>query len=59
MTSVSKSVYIDKLADTVGEYNNTYQSTIKIKPTNVKSSDKRTLISKMVIKILNLKLVIK
>ena len=44
MTSVSKSVYIDKLADTVGEYNNTYQSTIKIKPTNVKSSDERTLI---------------
>ena len=59
MTSVSKSVYIDKLADAVGEYNNTYQSTIKIKPTNVKSSDKRTLISKMVIKMLNLKLVIK
>ena len=30
MTSISKNVYIDKLADIVNEYNNTYHSTIKI-----------------------------
>ena len=28
MTSVSKNVYIDKLADIVNKYNNTYHSTI-------------------------------
>ena len=36
MTLVSKNVYIDKLDDIVGEYNNTYQRTIKIKPVDVK-----------------------
>ena len=38
MTLVSKNVYIDKLADIVNKYNNTYHSTIKIKPVDVKSS---------------------
>ena len=38
MTSVSKNVYIDKLDDIVSKYNNTYQSTIKMKPVDVKSS---------------------
>ena len=38
MTSTSKNVYIDKLADIVNKYNNTYHSTIKLKPVNVKSS---------------------
>ena len=32
MTSVLKNVYIDKLDDIVGEYNNTYHRTIKMKP---------------------------
>ena len=36
MTSVSKNVYIDKLDDTVDEYNNTYHGKIKIKPVDVK-----------------------
>ena len=36
MTSVSKNVYIDKLDDIVGKYNNTYHRTIKIKPVDVK-----------------------
>ena len=36
-TSVSKNMYIDKLDDIVNKYNNTYRSTIKIKPVNVKS----------------------
>ena len=35
MTSVSKNVYIDKLDDIVGEYNNTYHRTIKIKHVDV------------------------
>ena len=38
MTSVSKSVYIDKLDDIVNEYNNTYQTTIKMKPIDVKDN---------------------
>ena len=36
MTSVSKNVYIDKLDDIVDKYNNTYQSTIKIKQVDIK-----------------------
>ena len=38
MTSISKNVYIDKLDDIVNKYNNTYNTTIKIKPVDVKSS---------------------
>ena len=38
MTSVSKNVYMNKLGDIVGEYNNTYQRTIKIKPVDVKDN---------------------
>ena len=38
MTSISKSVYIDKLDDIVNEYNNTYHITIKIKPADVKDN---------------------
>ena len=37
-TSLSKNVYIDKLADIVNKYNNTYHRTIKMKPVDVKSS---------------------
>ena len=33
-----KNVYIDKLDDIVNKYKNTYLSTIKMKPVNVKSS---------------------
>ena len=36
MTSVSKNVYIDKFDDIVNKYNNTYLSTIKIRPVDVK-----------------------
>ena len=35
MNSVSKNVYIDKLDDIVGEYNNTYHRTIKMKSVDV------------------------
>ena len=38
MTSISKKVYINKLDDIVTKYNNTYHSTIKMKPVDVKSS---------------------
>ena len=38
MTSVSKNVYIDKLDDIVGEYNNTYHRTIKMKPVDAKDN---------------------
>ena len=37
MTSISKHVYIDKLDDIVNKYNNTYHSSIKMKPVDVKS----------------------
>ena len=38
MTSVSKNVHIDKLDDIVSEYNNTYHTTIKMKPIDVKDN---------------------
>ena len=38
MTSVSKTVYIDKLDDIANEYNNAYHTTIKIKPIDVKDN---------------------
>ena len=38
MTSISKSVYIDKLDYIVNKYNNTYHSTIEMKSVDVKSS---------------------
>ena len=38
MTSISKSVYIDKLDDIVNEYNDTYHRTIKMKPVHVKDN---------------------
>ena len=38
MTSIPKNVYIDKLADINNKYKNTYHSTIKMKPVDIKSS---------------------
>ena len=38
MTSISKNVYIDKLDDIVDEYNNTYHTTVKMKPADVKDN---------------------
>ena len=38
MTSISKSVYIDKLDDIVKKYNNTYHTSIKMKPVDVKDN---------------------
>ena len=38
ITSITKNVYIDKLDDIVGEYNNTYHRAIKMKPIDVKDN---------------------
>ena len=38
MTSISKNVYIDKLDDIVKKYNNTYHTSIKIKPVHLKDN---------------------
>ena len=38
MTSISKTVYIDKLDDILNECNNTYHTTIKMKPIDVKDN---------------------
>ena len=38
MTSVSKIVCSDKLGDMINKYNNTYHSSVKMKPVDVKSS---------------------
>ena len=61
MTSVSKNVYIDKLDDIIDKYNDKYHSTIKMKAVEVKSNtylDYSKVVKKLMIKILNLKLVI-
>ena len=38
MTAISKNMYIDKLDDIVNKYNNTYHTTIKMKPADMKSN---------------------
>ena len=38
MTSISKNMYIGKLDDILDEYNNTYHTTIKMKPIDVKDN---------------------
>ena len=51
-------MYIDKLDDTINKYNNSYYSTIKLKPIDVNQAHILTLVKKVMAKILNLKLVI-
>ena len=58
MTSVLKNVYINKLDDIVDEYNNTYHRKIKMKPVDVKDNTYIDFKKKLMIKILNLRLVI-
>ena len=50
-------MYIDKLDDAVNKYNNKYHSKIKMKPVDVKKTHILALVKKLMIKILNLKLV--
>ena len=58
LTAISKHVYIDKLADIVNKYNNTYHSTIKRKHGDIKPTHILTLIKKGIRKNINLKLLI-
>ena len=58
MTSISKNVYINKLDDIVNEYNNTYHTTIKMKPIDVKDNTYINTSKKINYKDPNLKLVI-
>ena len=58
MTSISKNVYIDKLDDILHKYNNKNHITIKMMPTDVKDNAYIDLVKKLMIMILNLKLVI-
>ena len=58
LTLISKNVYIDKLDDIVHMYNNTYHRSIKVKPIGVKPGASFTLMLKIMMEILNLKLVI-
>ena len=57
LTSVSKNVYIHELDDIAKKYKNTYHSTIKMKPVDVKLSRSFDSSKENRIKILNLKLV--
>ena len=54
MTSISINLYINKLDDISNVYNNTYHSTIKMKPVDVK----KIMIKKIMKEILNSRLVI-
>ena len=38
VTSISQNLDIDKLADIINEYNNTYHTAVKVNPVDVKSS---------------------
>ena len=58
MISALKNVYVDKLDDIVNKYNNTYHSTIKMKPVDVKSKIYIDPSKKINDKDLDLKLVI-
>ena len=58
MTSMTKNVYTDKLDKIVKKYNNTYHSTIKMKPANVKVNTYIDFDKRITKKILHLKLVI-
>ena len=58
MTAVSKNLYIDKLDDIPNEYNNTYHTAVKMKPVMLKIIHILASKKKLMIKILNLKLVI-
>ena len=58
MTSISKNMYIDKLDDIVNQYNNKYHTTSKMKPVDVKNNTYIDFKKKLIMQILNLKLVI-
>ena len=59
MPSITKDVFINKLADIVHKYNNTYHNTTKMKPVNVNQAHALVLLknNNNKKKISNLKLV--
>ena len=57
MTSISKDLYVDKLGNEFNRYNNTYHRKIKMKPVDENLTLILTLVKKLMIKILNVKLV--
>ena len=57
MTSISKNVYIDGLADLANKYNNSHHRTNKLRAVNVKSRTHIEFGVENMIKILHLKLV--
>ena len=58
MTAISKNWYIDKLDDIVNECNNTYHTSINMKPVDVKDDVYTDSKKEANDKILNLKLVV-
>ena len=58
MTLVSKNFYTAKLNDLVNKYNNTYHSTIKMKPVDVKSNTYIDTSKEINMKTLHVKLMI-
>ena len=58
MTSIPKNFYINKLDDIVNKCNNTYNSTIKMKAVVINQTHILTRVKKLIIMILNLKLLI-
>ena len=58
MTTASKNLYIDKLDDIVSEYNNALHRAIKMKLIKLNIIRILTILKKLMIKILYLKLVI-
>ena len=58
MASISKNVFVDIFNDIVNKYNNTYHSARKVKPLDLNQTYILTLVKKLMITILNLKLVI-
>ena len=57
MTAVPKNVYVDKLDNIFNKYNSTYHRTVKIKPIDVTTNTYIDFSVKVIIKLLNLKLV--
>ena len=53
MFSISKDVYINRLDYIIDKYNNTYHRTIKMKPTDAKTSAYINVALKISIKIIN------
>ena len=58
MTAISKYVYIYKLNYIVKEYNNSYHISVRMKPIDIKDNTYIDFRNKLIVKILNLKLVI-